>query len=82
MSFVGALINHRGNRFGIIKVKPSAMRSSTTTSEMQSFGRRCWGHVPIVLADTDGRIKGPTATVRLLSSVTESQIPWRNWTVQ
>ena len=82
MSFIGAFVNHRGHQFGVIRVKPSVLRNPGQVANLQSFGTRCWGNIPIVLADTGGQIKGPPNTVRFLKSVAEHQSPWRKWSVR
>lgn len=85
MKFQGALIKEQGVTFGIIVVKLSALQSPTTREQIQSFGHRIFGAVPIVLAAevSRGTVKywGRKDIVAFLSKVPASLIPWKQYTV-
>ena len=50
MKFQGALIKEQGVTFAIISVKLSALQSPAIRNQMQMFGHRVFGAIPIILA--------------------------------
>ena len=81
MKFHGNLITEQGVKFGVIIVKPHVTKSRQASAEMQRFGQRAWGQLPIVLLGEDGSTFGRTDIVRFLKNVHPSQIPMREWKV-
>ncbi|MEA4915073.1 MAG: hypothetical protein VB061_10925 [Christensenella sp.] len=85
MQIDGAKIREQGVTFGIIVVKPSVISNTTQSSEMQAFGRKLFGTIPIILAaqDSSGRFTyyGRTDIVKFLSNVSPSRIPWQTYTI-
>lgn len=85
MKFQGALIKEQGVTFAIISVKLSALQSSATRNQMQMFGHRVFGAVPIILAAEVSRgtmrYWGRRDIVAFLAKFPASWIPWRQYTV-
>lgn len=85
MTFQGALIKEQGVTFAIVVVKPSALQSPSAREQMQLFGHRVFGAVPVVLA-TQGsrgamRYYGRKDIVSFLSKTPAFMIPWKQYTV-
>ena len=53
MRFEGAVIREQGVTFGIVVVKPHILNNNSQVAEMQGFGRRAFGNMPIVLMAQD-----------------------------
>lgn len=85
MQIDGAKIREQGITFGIVVVKPAVIDNVAQSSEMQAFGRRLFGVVPIILAaqDNAGRFTyyGRTDIVKFLANVSPSRIPWKTYTI-
>ena len=85
MKFQGALIKEQGVTFAIISVKLSALQSSATRNQMQMFGHRVFGAVPIILAAEVSRgtmrYWGRQDIVAFLAKFPASWIPWSQYTV-
>ena len=85
MQFEGAVIREQGVTFGIVVVKPSVLHSQQLKTEMQQFGTRAWGSMPIVLMAQDAggtpSYYGRSDLVRFLAELDMSQIPWKDWSL-
>jgi hypothetical protein len=84
MQFEGSVIKEQGITFGIVIVKPSVLRSDSSSEEMMGFGVRAFGSMPIVLAAQEHgrfRYRGRQDIVKFLSNVHPSQIPWKKYTI-
>ena len=85
MKFQGALIKEQGVTFAIILVKLSALQTPATREQMQLFGHRIFGAIPIILAaeTSRGTVKywGRKDIVAFLSQVPASRIPWKQYTM-
>lgn len=85
MKFQGALIKEQGVTFAIISVKLSALQSPAIRNQMQTFGHRVFGAVPIILTAEGSRgtmrYWGRRDIVAFLAKFPASWIPWRQYTV-
>jgi len=85
MRFQGAKVREQGVTFGILIVKPHVLHDPATRENMQSFGTRAFGSIPIVLMAQDSRgiptYWGRQDIVRFLSRVPLQCIPWKEYTI-
>ncbi len=83
MRFQGAKITEQGITFGIVIVKESVLRDSQATTQMQGFGKRAFGSIPIVLMAQDHRgtptYKGRKDIVNFLANIRPERIPYSEW---
>ena len=83
MQFEGAVIKEQGVTFGIVIVKPSVLHSPQSKAEMQRFGTRAWGAMPIVLMAQDSQgvpsYYGRNDIVRFLANIDVAVVPWKTW---
>ncbi|MFT9057761.1 MAG: hypothetical protein ABF449_14370 [Ethanoligenens sp.] len=85
MTFQGAVVKEQGVTFGIIIVKSYVLNSDSDKNQMQMFGLRAFGNIPIILM-----AQNPSGTptyygrkdiVNFLSGILMEQIPWKEYTV-
>ncbi|HEU0129473.1 MAG TPA: hypothetical protein VFQ85_00600 [Mycobacteriales bacterium] len=85
MQFDGAVIEEQNVVFGIVIVRPHVLRDPAQQRQMQSFGARVFGAIPIVLMAQDSRgiptYYGRSDIVDFLRGVPVEAIPWRQYTV-
>ena len=85
MRFQGSVIREQGVTFGIVVVKPHILNSPSERDEMQVFGRRTFGPMPIVLMAQDSRgtptYYGRRDIVDFLSHVPTYRIPWKEYSI-
>jgi hypothetical protein len=85
MKFQGAKISEQGITFGIVVVKESVLRNNQVSSEMQGFGMRAFGRIPIVLMAQNSRgiptYKGRKDIVNFLANIDQSRIPYAEWSI-
>lgn len=85
MVFDGAVIKEQGQTFGIVIVKPITLQDNNKKSEMQNFGVRAFGRMPIILASQNSKglftYYGRTDIVKFLASIDARRIPWKRYTV-
>ncbi len=85
MRFQGSVIKEQGVTFGIIVVKPHVLNNPSARTEMQSFGVRAFGNMPIVLmAQNSSGVAtywGRSDLTKFLSRVPLGRIPWREYQI-
>ena len=85
MRFQGAVVKEQGVTFGIVIVKPHILQSVTDKAQMQHFGSRVFGSMPIVLMAQNARgvptYYGRHDIVNFLANVPVFCIPWREYSV-
>ncbi len=85
MRFQGAKVREQGITFGILIVKPYVLHDPVARENMQSFGTRAFGPIPIVLMAQNSRgiptYWGRRDIVKFLSGVPLQCIPWKEYTV-
>jgi len=85
MRFQGSVIKEQGVTFGIVVVKPHILNLPNERNDMQTFGRRAFGMMPIVLMAQDSRgtptYYGRRDIVDFLSNVPTYQIPWKEYSI-
>lgn len=85
MQFEGAVIREQGITFGIVIVKEQVLRSESQTAEMQQFGVRAFGQMPIVLMAQNSRgipiYKGRKDIVNFLANIHPSRLPLKRYTI-
>lgn len=85
MKFQGAKIREQGVTFGILIVKPYVLQNATAREDMQAFGVRAFGPIPIVLMSQNVHgvptYWGRQDIVRFLSKVPTYCIPWKEYTI-
>ncbi|NMM52128.1 hypothetical protein [Paenibacillus aquistagni] len=85
MQFEGAVIKEQGVTFAIIVVKYQVLNTPSRRSEIQAFGVRTFGQMPIVLMAQDSsgipKYYGRPDIVRFLANVHPSRIPWHTYTI-
>ncbi|MFE9279381.1 hypothetical protein ACQKLN_28020 [Paenibacillus glucanolyticus] len=85
MQFDGAVVKEQGVTFGIVIVQPHVLNSPNESSQMQNFGTRAFGPMPIVLMAQNARgiptYKGRKDIVNFLAKVHPSRIPWKRYTI-
>ena len=59
MKFLGAKIREQNVTFGIVAVKPYVLQNPAARENMQDFGVRVFGYVPIVLMAKNARPETP-----------------------
>ena len=85
MKFLGAKIREQNVTFGIMAVKPYILHDPVARENMQDFGVRVFGYVPIVLVEKNARgiptYWGRQDLVRFLAQVPPQCIPWKKYTI-
>lgn len=85
MKFQGSVINEQGVTFGIIIVKPNILHNQNEIQNMQTFAKRAFGPIPIILMAQDSRgiptYLGRKDIVNFLSRISISRIPWKEYTL-
>ena len=85
MTFHGSVIKEQGVTFGIVIVKPNVLQNSSEKEQMQMFGRRAFGLIPIILmAQNPSGIPtycGRKDIVNFLSKISMSRIPWKEYSI-
>jgi len=85
MTFQGAVIKEQGVTFGIVIVKSYVLNSESDKAQMQTFGRRAFGNIPIILMtqNSSGRptYYGRKDIVNFLAGIFIEQIPWKQYTI-
>jgi len=86
MKFEGAVVKEQRVTFGIVVVKEQVLRNSDTISNMQAFGRRAFGMMPIILMaqNSAGRAQyyGRKDIVNFLAKIDPRRIPFKEYTLQ
>ena len=85
MKFQGSVIKEQGVTFAIIIVKSQVLNSQHDIEDMQMFGSRVFGDMPIILMTQDSRgiptYYGRKDIVRFLSKVPILRIAWKEYSV-
>jgi hypothetical protein len=85
VQFEGAVVREQNVVFGIVAVKPHVLNDPSRRQEMQLFGARAFGAMPIALATVDSRgvptYYGRNDIVTFLSKVRVEAIPWRTYRI-
>ncbi len=85
MKFLGAKIREQNVTFGIMAVKPYILHDPVARENMQDFGVRVFGYVPIALVAKNARgiptYWGRQDIVRFLAKVPPQCIPWKKYTI-
>lgn len=85
MTFEGSVITEQNVTFGIIIVKPYVLNDVSAKQQMELFGKRAFGNIPIILM-AQNSVGTPTYygrkdIVQFLSHVHPSRIPWKKYTL-
>ena len=85
MKFLGAKIREQNVTFGIVAVKPYVLQNPAARENMQDFGVRVFGYIPIVLMAKNARgvptYWGRQDIVKFLAKVPPQCIPWMEYTI-
>ena len=85
MRFQGSVIKEQGVTFGIVIVKPYVLNNSNEKEQMQIFGQRAFGMMPIILMAQNSRgvptYYGRKDIVNFLSHIPINRIPWKEYSV-
>ena len=85
MRFQGSIIKEQGATFGIVIVKPYVLNNNIEKEQMQIFGQRAFGMIPIILMAQNSRgfptYYGRKDIVNFLSRIPMSRIPWKEYSI-
>jgi hypothetical protein len=83
MSFEGAIVKEQGVTFGIVIVKESAIRDSSTANDLIPQFQAMLGVAPVVLMAQDSRgtpkYYGRKDVVGFLANIDFRRIPWKRY---
>jgi hypothetical protein len=84
MTFEGAVVKEQGVTFGIVIVKESAIRDSSTAQDLIAQFQPIIGVAPVVLMAQDSRgtpkYYGRKDIVDFLARIDFRRIPWKKYT--
>jgi len=85
MRFQGSVIKEQGVTFGIVIVKPYVLNNNSEKEQMQIFGQRAFGMIPIILMAQNSRgiptYYGRKDIVNFLSHISINRIAWKEYSI-